>query len=97
MWGRTESKSSGLDGVLADYKKISEAPNDPADTSLYKSLDERSGIVYLIHNPASWSFRIDEFGKITRIRPLPISQGKLVDLPSEKPRSAPALQPWGDI
>lgn len=62
------SKIHTLDQVLPEYKKISEAPTSVSGWSprakaleaerRYKSID-RFGNIYLIQNPACWSFRED--------------------------------------
>jgi hypothetical protein len=95
---RTELSSSVLDGVLVDYKKISQAPDDPSDTRLYKALDQRSGEVYLVTNPAAWARRADADGRTTLIRPMPVGKGHIGSLPKETQQERPALPPadvWG--
>ena len=78
----TPKKDPGamLGVVLPGYKKISEAPNDPNDMNLYKSINVLTGQVYLNRNPASLVFKDGEQGKRYLMRPQPIYQGMINDL-----------------
>lgn len=72
--------SAMLDVVLPGYKRISEAPDDPNDMSLYKSINVLTGQVYLNRNPASLIFKDGEQGKRYLMRPQLIYQGMINDL-----------------
>jgi hypothetical protein len=63
-------------------------------TRYYKSIDSKSGIVYLIKNPLCWDTISHGDGRCTRIRPYPRKMGTVAELlsanvagtPSEKPK-----------
>jgi hypothetical protein len=90
-----------LDLVLPEYKKISEATDDPSDPLLYKSVDALTGEVYLVRNPAAWNMKV-QGGKTYRYRPEAQHQGNIMDLPRSQ-RSVPTLPTetsssgWGDF
>lgn len=64
--------TSILDKVMHDYKKISEAFGGVRnDADLYKSIDSRTGDIFLIRNPDVWMETTDEKGRHFRVRPAP--------------------------
>lgn len=63
--------TSILDRVLPEYKKISEAPEYDNPEVRYKSIDPRSGDIFLIANPCTWIEVSDEKGRTILRRPKP--------------------------
>jgi hypothetical protein len=62
-----------LDRVLTEYPSAKDMPvGDDTPGKLYKSIDSRTGNIYLIVNPATWRTRREPDGTVTRFRPKPI-------------------------
>lgn len=70
-----------IDRVLQGYKKV---PTDPPSLDSdrdawevrerekrYKAIDSKSGIIYLISNPAAWRSYYNQSGSLVRVRPAP--------------------------
>lgn len=95
---KPKTRRKSLDDVLRDYKKISEATGFEPQATLFKSINDHTGQVFLITNPATWQERCGEHDKRYKQRPAPIPMGNINDLQTETktPLALPQqTESWG--
>lgn len=71
-----------INKVLPDYESVSKVKS-PVEGQLYKAID-RSGDIYLIEHPTVWREKVDEKGRMTRMRLKPQLAMKYEDAQSSK-------------
>ena len=89
-----------LDRILPEYKKISQAPNlsdvvnEYAERQkLYKSIDSRTGDIFLVQNPAVWAR--NAAGDLVRPAPKFVMKYDEAVLAARDSNKSEAKEGWG--